>query len=76
MRRAWWPLPTTFSGKTIRDRILYLVMVFAVAMLGATVLIPQVANQAHNKIIADLGLAAIHFFGLIVAIFVGHRAGE
>ncbi|MFS8780219.1 ABC transporter permease [Synechococcus sp. R55.6] len=57
--------------ETIRDRILYLVMVFAVAMLGAAVLIPQVANQAHNKIIADLGLAAIHFFGLIVAIFVG-----
>jgi hypothetical protein len=38
--------------ETIRDRILYLVMVFAVAMLGAAVLIPQVANQAHNKIIA------------------------
>jgi len=57
--------------ETIRDRVLYLVMVFAVAMLGAIVLIPQVANQAHNKIIADLGLAAIHFLLLVVAIFVG-----
>jgi len=57
--------------ETIRDRVLYLVMVFAVAMLGAIVLIPQVANQAHNKIIADLGLAAIHFLALVVAIFVG-----
>ncbi|MGQ9838203.1 MAG: ABC transporter permease [Cyanobacteriota bacterium] len=57
--------------ETIRDRIFYLVMVFAVVMLGAIVLIPEVANQAHNKIIADLGLAAIHFLGLIVAIFVG-----
>ncbi|MCF2971421.1 ABC transporter permease [Synechococcus sp. Nb3U1] len=57
--------------ETIRDRILYLVMVFAVVMLGAIVLIPEVANQAHNKVIADLGLAAIHFLGLIVAIFVG-----
>ncbi|MEN9223004.1 MAG: ABC transporter permease [Thermostichus sp. BF3_bins_97] len=57
--------------ETIRDRILYLVMVFAVVMLGAVLLIPEVANQAHNKIIADLGLAAIHFLGLIVAIFVG-----
>ena len=54
--------------ETIRDRVLYLVMVFAVAMLGAIVLIPQVANQAHNKIIADLGLAAIHFLLLVVAI--------
>ncbi|MEN9237626.1 MAG: ABC transporter permease [Thermostichus sp. DG_1_6_bins_120] len=57
--------------ETIRDRILYLVMVFAVAMVGAIVLIPEVANQAHHKIIADLGLAAIHFLSLIVAIFVG-----
>ncbi|MDX2273037.1 MAG: ABC transporter permease [Cyanobacteriota bacterium] len=57
--------------ETIRDRILYLVLVFGIVMVGAVTLLPQVANRAENKIILDLGLAAINFLGLIVAVFVG-----
>lgn len=57
--------------EVIRDRILYLVGLFAVLMVAATLLLPQVAAGTENKIILDLGLAAIHLLSVIVAVFVG-----
>lgn len=57
--------------EVIRDRILYLVGLFAVLMVAATLLLPQVAAGTENKITLDLGLAAIHLLSIIVAVFVG-----
>ncbi len=57
--------------EVIRDRILYLAGVFAVVMVLASVLLPEVAAGTDNKILLDLGLAAINLFTLVVAVFVG-----
>ncbi|MEM9486144.1 MAG: ABC transporter permease [Cyanobacteria bacterium P01_F01_bin.116] len=57
--------------EVIRDRILYLAGLFAVVMVLAAVLLPQVAAGTENKILLDLGLAAINLFTLVVAVFVG-----
>lgn len=57
--------------EVIRDRILYLAGLFAVFMVLAAVMIPQVAAGTENKILLDLGLAAINIFTLVVVIFVG-----
>ncbi|HEY9763726.1 MAG TPA: ABC transporter permease [Trichocoleus sp.] len=57
--------------EVIRDRILYLVGLFAILMVAATLLLPQVAAGTENKITLDLGLAAIHLLSVIVAVFVG-----
>jgi ABC-type transport system involved in multi-copper enzyme maturation permease subunit len=57
--------------EVIRDRILYLMALFALLMLGATLLLPQVSAGAHQKIILDLGLAAMHLLSVIIAVFVG-----
>ncbi len=57
--------------EVIRDRILYLVGLFAVLLVIVAVLLPQVAAGAQDKILLDVGLAGIHLLSVIVAIFVG-----
>lgn len=57
--------------EVIRDRILYLAGLFAVVMVMAAVMLPQVAAGTENKILLDLGLATINIFTLVVAVFVG-----
>lgn len=57
--------------EVIRDRVLYLIGFFAVAMIAATLLLPEVAASTENKIIPDIGLAAIGLLGLLIAVFVG-----
>ncbi|TVP67288.1 MAG: ABC transporter permease [Leptolyngbya sp. LCM1.Bin17] len=57
--------------EVIRDRILYLIALFALLMVAATVLLPEVSAGAQDKITLDLGLAAIHLLSVIIAVFVG-----
>ncbi|MEM9264422.1 MAG: ABC transporter permease subunit [Cyanobacteria bacterium P01_F01_bin.13] len=57
--------------EVIRDRILYLAGLFAVVMVLAALLLPEVAAGTDNKILLDLGMAAINVFTLVVAVFVG-----
>lgn len=57
--------------EVIRDRILYLVALFALLMVAATLLLPPISAGAEDKIALDLGLAAMHLLSVIIAIFVG-----
>ncbi|MBD2260469.1 ABC transporter permease [Pseudanabaena sp. FACHB-2040] len=57
--------------EVIRDRILYLVALFAVLMVAAIALLPDVSAGAQDKITLDLGLAAINLLSVVVAVFVG-----
>lgn len=66
-----WVIATNVFKEVIRDRILYLVAVYAVLLLAAAALLPEVAAGAQDKITLDLGLAGIHLLGFIVTVFVG-----
>lgn len=57
--------------EVIRDRVLYLIGVFALGLMAAAQLLPQVAAGTEGKMLLDLGLAAIGLLGLVIAIFVG-----
>jgi len=57
--------------EVIRDRALYLIGFFAAVMVGAVVLLPEVAASTEDQIILDVGAAAISLLGLAVATFVG-----
>jgi ABC-type transport system involved in multi-copper enzyme maturation permease subunit len=57
--------------EVIRDRILYLIALFALLMVAASFLLPEVSAGAQDKITLDLGLAGIHLLSVIVAVFVG-----
>lgn len=66
-----WVVATNVFKEVIRDRVLYLVGLFAVLMFAAAALLPEVAANAQDKIILDVGLAGIHLLALVVTVFVG-----
>jgi ABC-type transport system involved in multi-copper enzyme maturation permease subunit len=57
--------------EVIRDRILYLIAFYGAVLAAATTLLPKVAANTEDKILLDLGIAAIGILGLLVAVFVG-----
>jgi len=57
--------------ETVRDRIFYLVAVFGFIMLASTAILSPLTVGAQGKIMADVGLASMVIFGLLVVIFVG-----
>ena len=66
-----WVVATNVFKEVIRDRVLYLVGLYAILMFAAAALLPSVAANAQDKIILDIGLAGIHLLGLVVTVFVG-----
>ena len=57
--------------ESVRDNVFYNLVLFAVLLVGASILIGQLTAGQDVKIIKDLGLAATSLFGLFIAIFVG-----
>lgn len=57
--------------EAVRDKVFYNLLLFAVLLLGASVLIGQLAAGQDVKIIKDLGLASSLLFGVGLAIFIG-----
>ena len=57
--------------ETVRDRVLYALVAFAVLVIGASLLISQLTAGQDVKIIKDLGLAAMSMIGVFIAIFIG-----
>jgi ABC-type transport system involved in multi-copper enzyme maturation permease subunit len=57
--------------EVIRDRVLYLVGLFAVLLLACVRYLPELAAATEAKIIPDVGLAAMTLLGLVIAVFVG-----
>ena len=57
--------------ESVRDRVPYTMVVFAVLLMAASYLIAQMTAGQDMKIIKDLGLSALSLFGLFIAIFIG-----
>jgi ABC-type transport system involved in multi-copper enzyme maturation permease subunit len=57
--------------EAIRDRILYLILGFALAMIAGARFVALLTVGSEVKIVKDLGLSAISIFGLLTAVFVG-----
>ncbi|MDA0267093.1 MAG: ABC transporter permease subunit [Cyanobacteria bacterium] len=68
--RIWVIARHVFLG-IIRDRALYLIALYSLLMLAATILLPQVASVAYDKIILDVGITGIHLLSLLVVAFIG-----
>ncbi len=70
MRKVLGLAANTFR-ETIRDRILYAILVFALLMIAGTIVLGTLTIGQDLKILLDVGLAAIELFGVAIAIFVG-----
>lgn len=57
--------------ESLRDKILYNLLFFALLLIGASVLLADLSIAEQAKIITDMGLAAINLVGVLIAIFVG-----
>jgi len=57
--------------ESVRDKVLYNLVLFALLLTAASYLIGQLTAGQDVKIIKDLGLSATSFFGLFIAIFIG-----
>jgi len=57
--------------EAIRDRILYLILFFAVVCIGFSRLLALLTVGDRVKIIKDVGLASLSLFGALMAIMIG-----
>ena len=57
--------------ESVRDKVLYNLVFFAIVLMSASYLIGQLTAGQDVKIIKDLGLAATSIFGLFIAVFIG-----
>ncbi len=57
--------------EAVRDRVLYNLVFFALLMMGAAVLVGQISIGIEEIVIVSLGLSAISFIGLLMAVFIG-----
>ncbi len=70
MERLFAVAVNTFR-ETLRDKILYNLVLFAVLLIGSSVLLGTLTIGEQARIVNDLGLAAINVVAVIIAIFVG-----
>jgi len=70
VRVVGWIAVNVFR-ESVRDKVLYNLVFFALLMIGASYLIGQLTAGQDVKIIKDLGLAATSVFGLFIAVFIG-----
>jgi ABC-type transport system involved in multi-copper enzyme maturation permease subunit len=70
VRSTGWIAVNAFR-ESVRDKVLYNLVAFAILLIGASYLIGQLTAGQDVKIIKDLGLAATSIFGLFIAIFIG-----
>ena len=57
--------------EAIRDRILYLLLIFALLLIAVSRLLSLLTVGNEEKIIKDVGLSAISVFGVLISVFVG-----
>ena len=57
--------------ESVRERVLYNLLFFAGAMTVSGLVLGQLSLRQEEKIVKDLGLAAMEFFGTLIAIFIG-----
>lgn len=57
--------------EAVRDRILYLLLAFALAVIAVSRFVSLLTVGNEAKIVKDLGLAALSLFGVLTAMFTG-----
>ncbi|MEO0077579.1 MAG: ABC transporter permease [candidate division WOR-3 bacterium] len=72
LRRVYSIALNTFR-ESLRDRVLLTLIVFAVVAMGGAKVVQPVALGEADKIVKDIGLSAITFFSVLIAILVGGR---
>jgi ABC-type transport system involved in multi-copper enzyme maturation permease subunit len=70
MTRVWALALNTFR-EAVRNKVLYVLLLFAVVLLGLTYFFSQGALHEQLRVIRDVGLVGIELVGALIAIFIG-----
>lgn len=65
------PIAKNTFKEAIRDKILYIIILFSIFIIGASVVLSTLSIGQNQKIIVDMGLSAISLFGVLITLFVG-----
>jgi len=65
------PVAANTFRETVRERVLYNLVFFAIVMTLCGVILKEISIRQDEKIIKDIGLAATDVFGSLIAIFIG-----
>jgi ABC-type transport system involved in multi-copper enzyme maturation permease subunit len=71
MRGAIAAIAANTVRDAIRNRVLYILVFFAVVMIGTSVVLASLSYVERERILQDVGFSAIRFFGAAIAIFMG-----
>ena len=70
MKTIGWIAVNVFR-ESVRDKVLYNLLLFAILMMGAGYLLGQLTAGQDYKVVIDLGLGAMSLIGLFIAVFIG-----
>ncbi|ALC16920.1 ABC-2 family transporter protein XapB [Desulfuromonas soudanensis] len=66
-----WPVAAVTFKEGIRNKAIYGISVFALLMLGASLLISGMIMQEVGKVMVDMALSTVSLSGLLLVLFVG-----
>jgi ABC-type transport system involved in multi-copper enzyme maturation permease subunit len=66
-----WAIAYNTYREAVRDRVLYNLILFALLIVGSSVLFGQISIEINRIVLINLGLTAISLFGIVIAIFIG-----
>ncbi len=66
-----WTIATNTVREAIRSKLLYTLLFFSILLIATGVLLSTLSYVERERILQDVGLAAIRLFGAGIAIFVG-----
>jgi len=57
--------------EAVRDRVLYNLVIFALLIVGSSLIFGKISIGIERLVLVNLGLTSISLFGIVIAIFIG-----
>lgn len=57
--------------EAVRDRVLYNLVIFALLLIGASLVFGQISIDIERIVLVNLGLTAMSLFGVVIGAFIG-----
>ena len=57
--------------ENLREKLLYNLLIFALLMIGSSIILTRLTLGEFHRLILDIGLGSINIFGVLISIFVG-----
>ena len=71
MIRPIWVIADNTFREAIRNKILYILLLVALAMITSSIVFSKMSLDQSVRVVIDFGMATISLFGVVIAIFIG-----